>query len=185
MVGWTPARKQRVNQRTKYRTAPQLPKGIARAFCATETYLLRLLLAITILFTSPSLLARSNGQQIAPLPLAESATTTAPLGGGGSGNFPCTDSAQTSAQLITKSKGVSAYAQHSRHEIPTNKSILVVVADRYGTEQYTKVQVTGRQGSALTVADCLDRLSPGTYLVLATSEESLQYQTIFLPATNK
>ena len=62
----------------------------------------------------------------------------------------------------------------------TTSEILVVLKSRSGAEDYTKIKVLGRKGAALLAADCLGRLEPGAYTIVASSNDRIQYKTILL-----
>lgn len=150
---------------------------------------LLLAFALTIFFTSPFQFLQASEGTIAPPGTAlVTSTTLAPnnvQGGGDSGDpetTPCSSEAVSLHDVLTVTKGVSAFAAaESGSTTEVSPSILVVVLDRSGNEAYSKIQVTGRKGNALVVSDCLKRLSPGTYTIIATSKEYMKHKTIFVP----
>ncbi|MBN2681523.1 MAG: hypothetical protein JXR58_03385 [Bacteroidales bacterium] len=67
------------------------------------------------------------------------------------------------------SEGEQSYIQAKGFE--SNKEILVVVLNVLGQEQYSKVVITDYDGSLLEAVDPYNRLSPGTYLIIGTSND--------------
>jgi len=176
-----------LNTTTTYQPASQAAARPGRS----ESKLQQLLLTfgLTILFTSPSLfLQASEGTNAPPSTASATSTSFAPnndQGGGGSGDSspaPCSAEDVSLKDVLSRTKGISAMAAAEPGvNGAANPSVLVVLIDRSGNEHYSKVQVTGRRGNALLVADCLNRLAPGPYTIIATSREYLKHKTIFVP----
>ena len=143
-----------------------------------------LAVVLTLLFTSPSPSAQATEPPIAPSdnsPATSNVHAPNTHGGGGSGETtaPCSTEAIPLQQILAFSKGISAMA--AAEPGTTTSSILVVVKNnRSGAEDYTKIKVMGRKGAVLMATDCLGRLEPGPYTVVATSNERLQQKTILL-----
>jgi hypothetical protein len=147
-----------------------------------------LVTSLIILFTSLSLLSHASEGEFAPIRTASSTSTpTAPSsfteGGGGSGSAatdsPCEANEVQFNQIMNITKGISAFGTET-YEGTANPQILVVVRNVSGQEQYSKIHITGRQGSAFTASDCMDRLEPGTYTVVATSRDEIIRKTIVI-----
>jgi len=60
-----------------------------------------------------------------------------------------------------------------------NKEVLIVVRDILGKEFYTKVKIV-EDSEAIVALDMESKLAPGTYIVIATSDNSLFSQTVIV-----
>ena len=61
----------------------------------------------------------------------------------------------------------------------TKEKVLVVVNDIYGREYYSKIYITHQNGFVMA-CDCMNKLSPGTYIIIATSLNSIYKKKLII-----
>lgn len=61
-----------------------------------------------------------------------------------------------------------------------NSEVLIMVMDAVGKQHYSKIIVTDSNGEAISAVDPYERLSPGTYIVTGTEDNSLYQKQIII-----
>lgn len=84
----------------------------------------------------------------------------------------------SAALLLYPNPTLDGQFQISLESSLIGKEVLVVVYDAEGREHYSKVILAGTAGGAITVFDPSERLSPGVYMVMATSQQKIYHQKL-------